>query len=212
MLTSTLISRVLAEGGFDVERSQVLTWLDLRNKEAIARSHYRRDIYSFPETQVGVAVYGLPGEVIELEELKVGEVPYERVGTRDMWDLVAGNKVLVGSPGGVFAPTFDHSGDAEIQLWPVPEAVERMEGLVALVAPALVDDNSLSSIIPEDMHNALLSGAVADGMVLLDEDVQGAQVHLQRFEAMVAELQARANSRVGGDRPAQIQVRGYHWD
>jgi hypothetical protein len=83
--------------------------------------------------------------------------------------------------------------------------------LVSVAAVPLKDDGVNEPQIPEDMQEDLLAGAIAEGLLLIDEDVQGAQLHQARFDAMVTKLRIRVNARIGGDGPSQIQVASYHF-
>jgi hypothetical protein len=62
-------------------------------------------------------------------------------------------------------------------------------------------------VIPEAYHVGIVWGAVATGLMLVDEDQQSAAGYEQKFEKVKAELTRRKNKRVGSG-PVQIQIAG----
>lgn len=214
MQAPDLITAVLAEGGFDVTRAQALTWLNERLKQAVAESGWRRAQQQLGPIIAGQQTYAFDNvNVVTVEELEVGSSPYERAGERDLWDLQAGRRWVVG-PGGVFVPSQDASGTVSIALWPIPttqQAGQAITALVTLEPVVLTDDPSVAPTIPLEFHEALISGAIATGLARIDGDLQGAQAWQQQFDDMVQKLIKRGNARIGGSRPVQIKIAGIHW-
>lgn len=214
MQADDLITAVLSEGGFDVTRSQGLSWLNECLKTAVAESGWRRAQQSLGAIVAGQQVYPLDNvNVVTVEELQVGSSPYERAGEKTLWELQAGRRWVVG-PGGIFVPSQDASGTVSIALWPIPttnQAGQTITALVTLEPVALTDDHLNAPTIPVDMHRKLISGAIATGLARIDGDLQAAKAWQDEFDAMVQALSKRSNARIGGSRPTQIGIAGIHW-
>ncbi len=111
----------------------------------------------------------------------------------------------------MFGPAWTSAGVAQIELYPVPE--ESGLTIIALAAslpPDLTDTDTTTPIIPVDFHRALVEGAVADGLRLIDERIQEAQAFEDRFDAAIEQLRRRKNSRVG-QHGQHVLVHGRHW-
>jgi hypothetical protein len=80
---------------------------------------------------------------------------------------------------------------------------------LAAMVPAEMT-SGMSPVIPEDMHGDLLDGAIALGLLRMDERADSAATFEARFERMVEKLRRRKNSRVGS-RVSRMKLYGYDW-
>ncbi len=214
MTGKEVIDAVVLEGGFDtsstgVSRVTVTGWVLHRYRVMVARSKWRMLRSELGPTVAGQALYTLPDTAVDVEQLYVDSRPYGRVGSSELFELAAGDLTTGGD--GVFGPAWTSAGVAQIELYPVPEESGlTITALAASLPPDLADTDQSTPIVPVDFHRALVEGAVADGLRLIDERIQEAQAFEDRFDAAIEQLRRRKNSRVG-QQGQRILVYGRHW-
>jgi hypothetical protein len=215
MLVSAMVSEIKNAGGIDLEDpdAQILSWINERHKQMCARSNWTKMAVPLAALVADENTYDIDAdtlgfEVAEIHELRVDGTPYTRTGTQSMWDLEAANTFATGT-GGFYAPMFDPNGNVQLVLYPAPaESGATVEALCTIVpADLAVDDTPLP---PSDFHRAILEGALADALALLDENLDAADRYDQRFEVKVEELRRRQNRRFGGG-PHFVQLEGVHF-
>ena len=212
MTFDEIVAAVKQQGGFDVSSGMVEGWVNEVHRQAVAESHWQMSLLSLGTTVVGQATYDVPATVADIVGIYIdsgdGPAHYGRVGTLDVWELRGGRRWLTGS-GGVFAPAFSSAGQAQIELYPAPTtAGDTIQALTAGIPADMATGGS--PVIPADMHGDLVDGAIALGLLRVDERPEQALVFEQRFRAMVGKLRRRKNSRVGSA-PSRLQVAGYDW-
>lgn len=208
MTLDELVAGVLGQGGFDVDPAMATSWLNEMYKTAVARSKWREETTSLGSTVVGQAQYDIPESVVDIVAITLdagaGLSDWQRIGTTDLWDVKTGRQFLRGT-GGVFAPAFGPNGEKRVELYPVPTiAGTAITALVAVQAIAMVSGSDVP-ILPEDMHGALMDGAIALGLRRMDERSDSASVPADVYGGMVLELSRRKNSRVGS-RPSRMRL------
>lgn len=206
-----LRTRFKTLGGFDLADAKADEILNDRYRVLVARARWRLATIDLGATVTGQVAYALPDEVVDLEQLSVGSIPYTRVGYRTLAEVRAGLRGVIRLSGeGLFAPAFGSDGTDQIELYPAPsEDGAEITGLAALEPATLVADGDTPAI-PVDLHDRIVDGAVAVGLALMDERLPEADRFEGRFEDGVTQLARRKNSRVGGG-VVRIQVKGYDW-
>lgn len=212
MTFDEIVTAVRDQGGFAVTDSVIGGWINERHREAVAQSKWLEQEQSLGVTVVDRGDYDIPAGVVDIVGIYLdrGEGPehWARVSPTDMWAVKAGRKHLRGS-GGVFAPKFGTAGEKRIELFPAPEvAGTTIVSLAAMLPAAMVSGSS--PVIPEDMHGALVDGAIALGLLRMDERADSSAVFEARFQAMVQGLARRKRSRVGSE-VARMQVWRHDW-
>jgi hypothetical protein len=202
-----LLSAVRDQGGFDVTEAVATGWINDRQAALVARAKYLQKEVSLGTTVSGQGEYSLPdvANIVDLEGVLVGSEPYERVGTRSLWE-----RKFRGGTGNVFAPDFTSAGALQIELYPAPnEDGTAISGLAAVMPDALLAAEDVP-VVPPDFHKVIVDGAMAIGLERIDERLDEADRYHQLFETGVQELIRRRNSRIGSG-PVQIQVAGKHF-
>lgn len=214
MTFDEIVTGVLTQGGFDVSTAVAGSWVHEVYRRAVAQSQWQMESLSLGTTVTGVSTYAIPERVVDIVGINLNDgsgrgqpSDWLRVTPTDMWALRAGRKSVSGS-GGAFAPSYGSAGERRIELYPVPETGAAIEALAA-VLPATLSGAAVP-VIPEDLHGALIDGAIALGLLRMDERADSAQTFEARFERMVQDLRRRKNSRVGSG-AARLQVRGFDW-
>lgn len=208
-----LVAALGSEGGFDVSTAMRGGWLNEVHRKAVAEAQWMMRSLELGPTVAGTATYVLPDDVVDLAGLYLRDpgatpAPYERASTEMLWSLKAGTSWTTG-PGGVFAPTFDAVAASLVELWPVPTTSgAAISALAAMIPPLMVSGSS--PVIPVDMHGDLKDGAIALGLLRIDERPDSAALFDARFAAMVASLRKRRKSRVGSG-TSRMRVRGHDW-
>jgi hypothetical protein len=216
MTADEIVDAVLAQGGFpSSQRSLAFGWLNEVHGRAVAESQWLMQSLELGVTVVGRAVYEIPDSVVDIVGLYLDDESgvnqpsnWEKVSTTDMWGLKSGRARRIGS-GGVFAPAFGSAGEKRVELYPVPETAGVLIVTLAAVQPDTLVSGG-SPVIPADMHGDLLDGAIALGLLRMDERADSAAVFDGRLREMVLKLTRRKNSRVGS-RTARMKVHGYDW-
>ena len=105
-----MVDQVRRAGGMDVDPGLAGLWVNERYKRLLIRSEWSKSLVSLGNTVADQASYSLPITLSEIDELKVGSTPYDRVGRQSIWDLQGAATSLEGGSGGVYAPTFSSGG------------------------------------------------------------------------------------------------------
>lgn len=200
MTLSELTKIVKEQGGFDHSDSVIQGWINDRYRQMVGRSQWRMAQITLGTTIAGTSEYPLPNDVVDLSGLMVGGVTYDRAGQKQLWDLKR-----TGGSQTVFVPDFTSTGTAQIELYPNPSTSgATIEGLAALLPSRLVDAAD-TPIVPDDLQDALVDGAIATGLRRIDEHLPEADNYEQRFTDKTEELRRRLNSRIGSG-PHMIRV------
>lgn len=193
----------------DATASQAERWTNERHRRMVAESMWRAIEKPIAATVAGQARYPIEDDLVDLRALKVGDGQYGLASQEQLWALKDPSMPARLTGNGVFAPAFDGTGGAYVELYPVPDvAGTAITGLMAYEPAALAGSDS--PIIPVDLHSALLDGVNAEAYVQLDGRWELATPHEQRYEAGIEKLRRRKNSRIGSG-PVQAQVQGYHF-
>lgn len=212
----TIYRRVISEGGFDtsagnVPLAQVQQWVAERYSELVLESEYLTETQTIGATIAGQSVYSFDNlNYDRLRTIAVGGLRYTRLGAEQMLDLQAGRLGLAMDSDGAFSPSYGSDGTISITLFPGPTAPgAAITAILNAEPPALVADTD-TPIIPPAYHVGIVYGAVATGLMLLDEDQQSAAGFEQKFENVKQQLARRRNKRTGSG-PVQIQLAGVHF-
>lgn len=213
MTFDEVVAAVGSEGGFDVSTAMQGGWVNEVHQKAVGAAQWMMRSLELGPTVAGTATYALPDDVVDLAGLYLQPpgatpLPYERASTAMLWSLKTGMSWTTG-PGGVFVPSFDADAAALIELWPVPATSgAAINALAAMIPPLMVSGSS--PVIPADMHGDLKDGAIALGLLRIEERPDSAALFDARFQAMVGNLRKRRKSRVGSG-TARMRVRGHDW-
>jgi hypothetical protein len=215
VLFEDIVSAVVGQGGFDTSAADVSTstvqgWVNEVYKEVVAESQWLMALQTLATTVAGQNAYDLPETVADVRSLTIadsdGPGDWQPKSLEDIWGLQRGRLGLVGS-GGVFALSATSSGTKQIVLFPAPTVSgTAIQALVALIPGDMVNGNTPA--IPADMHGRLIDGAIALGLLRLENRPDLAQGLEQRKDAMKAMLGRRKNSRLGST-PTRIAVEKY---
>lgn len=179
-----------------------------RYKEMVGRAKWRMAEVTVDTTVTGQSDYPIADDIVDLEELLVGSMPYDRVSTAKLFRLRAGRLRLVNSAGeGVFAPSYDSGAVRSIALYPAPEiAGDAITGLAAVLPPELTSETQVPDV-PADIHRHLADGCMATVLGTVDRQFGEAAQLEQSFEQGISLLTARKNSRIGSA-PTRIAIAG----
>lgn len=203
-----MIDEVRRAGGMDVDIGQASNWLNSRYKKLCVQSDWSKQIVEIDTTAVDQARYTLPDSISEVHEARVAGEPLARIGARTLWDLDA-QRVHQSTETGFIAPVFSTTGQAQIELFPVPTTAGQLIEVLATVEPDGLSGQQ-TPLVPHDFHKVIVEGAMADAFALLDENLQSADYYEQRFEKGISDLKLRQNRRVrSGNRHALIE--GVHY-
>lgn len=213
MTFDELVDAVGSEGGFDVSEAMRGGWVNEVHQKAVGAAQWMMCSLELGPTVADTATYELPDDVVDLAGLYLQSpgdtpLPYTRASTEMLWSLKTGLSWTSG-PGGVFVPSFDADATALIELWPVPTTSDATINALAATIPPLMISGS-SPVIPADMHGELKDGAIALGLLRIEERPDSAALFDARFQAMVGNLRKRRKSRVGSG-TARMRVRGHDW-
>lgn len=203
-----MVAKLRDEIGVDAPDTEIISWLNERLRQAVARAGWRQAMLQIATTVAGQAEYALSSSIVRIEEgLTVGTGEYDQVGQKDLWGFKSGRLYLTTDSvtPGVYAQDFTDTGAVQIELYPAPTASGvAIAALVTLQATELTSDAQEPGI-PEDLREGLVHGAAATAIDRLDEREDLAEYHEQKFEAMVRDLKARRNTRGGGG-PLRIPI------
>jgi hypothetical protein len=206
VLFSDAVAKVAAEGGFDSSSSStstttILGWVVERVRSALAESKYRRVIRDLGPTVAGDGSYALTADIVDVRMLRVGSsTPYAVASPEHLWEIEAGDRVLLAGTPGVFVGNFEADADATIDIYPVPSTAGQAISALVAVVPAAADLELADTIpLPDDVVERIaVDGAIATGMARVYARHDDAQAFEARYRDGVQVLARRANSRVGG--------------
>lgn len=213
MTFAEMVTAVTVEGGVDtttgqVTADQVKDRINARYRQMVATARYRMAQITIGPTVAGQAEYALEDDIVHVDGILVGALPYRRQSQTTLWRLRAGDARLSGR-GGIFAPDFAGDGARQVELYPAPtDAGIVITALAALQPVALSGDND-EPIVPLDYQDAIVEGAIADFLTRLDERPDLAGVFEQKFTDKTEFLKRLQKSQLQSG-PSQIQVGGYH--
>lgn len=204
MVTSAIVARVIAEGGFDTSASDtsaatLLSWINEAYRQMVGDAEWLRAERNLGNTVANQDIYTLADDIVQVSRISVG--------TNDRWKIVdaeelvdlkwSGGMALYGAPG-VAAVVYDEASKLQkLQLWPAPTAAGQPIEVLASILPAdLTTAPDLTPAIPVDLHDALVDGAIGLGRLRVDERADLAQPFLEKFQAAVGKLVKRRRSRL----------------
>jgi hypothetical protein len=202
-----LVSAVLDEGQFDATPAQALRWLSVRQRQMCRRAKWYRKTLSIGPTVEGQAAYPLPVEVVEILMVEVGGKVYGHLRHQDPPEGALG-WVWLGGEGGIAGRQDSSSGEPQLWLYPTPEAPAPISVYAVCRPPDLLEGTDSTLVIPGEYVDALVSGAIATGLVRTEDRPDLAGNHEQIFTAACGELTQQSNRRFRGVGPAQIRVQG----
>lgn len=208
-----LVEQVIDEGQFDASNAQALRWLTVRQRQMCRRSKWYRKTLSVGPTADGQATYTLPDEVVEVLMVLVDGKVYGHLRMQDPPEGALG-WVWLGGTGGIAGRADSDSGEQQLQLFPAPLAGGQLEpgkpiSVYAVCRPPdLSEANDATLVIPGEYMDALVSGAIATGMLRTEDRPDLAGNHETVFVNACGELAQQSNRRFRGVGPAQIRVVG----
>lgn len=207
-----IVDGVLEEGGFPAsDRSLAEGWVNEVHRRAVADAEWLKRKLTIAVTVVGQADYDVPAGVVDIVGIYLADADgkpgdWQRVSETAMWDIQAGRVQVAGS-GGVFAPAYGPNDEKRITLYPAPDTAGQSIVALAAMSPVAMVAGA-TPVVPEDMHGDLKDGAIALGLLRMDERSDSAAVFDARFERMVAKLRRRRISRIGS-RTSRVRVFGH---
>lgn len=214
MTFDELLDGVKVQGGFDVADAVVGGWVNEMHRKAVAESQWQMQELSLGVTVVDQTDYDIPSNAVDVVGLYLLDtqtglpLSWQRISTTEMWEVKGGRSSLRGS-GGVFCPKFGTLGEKRVELYPAPLVAGVTITALAAMAPATMS-SGMSPVIPEDMHGDLMDGAIALGLLRIDERPDSAALFDAKFARMVTLLSRRRNSRVGS-RSSRVRVAGHDY-
>ncbi|MBX5462812.1 MAG: hypothetical protein IRZ28_17185 [Steroidobacteraceae bacterium] len=200
-LARDMVEAVRSQFGFAASSDEVLGWLNMRHRKAVARSECLTETLDLGVTD-GSDVIELPERVLRLRELTIGRVPYERTGRAEIRMLRSGRAWLSGD-GGVFAPDAGAAGDDRIVLFPTPDAGLEVRGFASVRAGELGMEDELAT--PEEFDDELADGVAAVGLKREPEQLNVAVALEREFDMGVEELRQQVRRRLRSG-PRRIRV------
>ena len=210
---SQLVEAVLNEGQFDASNTQALRWLTVRQRQMCRRSRCYRKTLSIGPTVNAQTAYAVPAEVVEILMVEVDGKVYGHLRMNDPSEGALG-WIWLGGVGGIAGRYDSSAGEAMLWLYPAPLVGGPLEPgkAISLKAvcrpPDLEEGKDATLVIPGEHVDALVSGAIATGMLRTEDRPDLAAAHEQIFTAACAELTQQTNRRFRGIGPAQIRVQG----
>jgi hypothetical protein len=208
-----LVEQVIAEGSFDASNAQALRWLTVRHRQMCYRArHFRRSLNLGP-TVNEQASYPLPAEVTEILLVNVGGMVFGHMRHQDPPEGAKG-WIWLGGEGGVAGREDTAEGETQLRLFPTPRVNTTIEPGLAIEAwcvcrpPDLIEGQDATLKIPGEFMDSLVAGAIATGMLRLENRPDLASGFEQVFDAACGELGQFTNKRFRGSGPAEIRVKG----
>lgn len=204
-----LIDQVVKEAQFDVTDPSALTWLDRRHKQMVIRARaLRKTVTIAGGTVINQSDYALPPDLVEIEQVSVGGLPWGQAMHTDL-GLGAQGWVWLSGPGGVVASEESSSGAPEIALYPTPTDAATEIAVRGVFRPSsllVADDSTL--LVPDEYADQLVSGAIATGLNRQEYRPDLAQTFEQDFSNGCEEWRRQIRRRYRGAGPASIRIRG----
>lgn len=196
--------------GFDATDTVILGWLNRRHLSMCARSKVYRRTDSSTLTVAGQQNYPLPVDLVEVYSLSVGGQPYGRGLYEDLLAGAAGFLVVNG-PGGIVVDSADDAGGPELALFPTPTVDGTPIVIYGQFTPGPLSLDPLAPgglLIPDDLLDGLVAGAVATGYTRVDSRQDLAEGLEAQFDNACEELRRRVRRQYGPRGPRQIRVGG----
>ncbi len=190
--------------------------LNEASRELAGRSEWYKATVEIGPTVAAQGEYTIPSDVHSLLRLKVNGVPWAP-GSEEDADRVESNIATLRTPngGGMYFPTFGATNIEKVELYPVPEtaglsilarAVEYPPTLVTGTAAA---GQSTTTAFPDEFDRALEHYVAAHALGGEEDNLEGHQFHMTKFDEKALQLKRLRNSRIGRG-PRQLKVFGVH--
>lgn len=215
-----LVTEVKSQGNFDCTNAEALKWLTRAHRKMCERSRcYRKALTQ--KTVAEQVSYPIPAEVTQVKEVLVESattghpmVPY---GTGRHTDIAQGalhylwlTGLFLAVGGGIAGGDWNEAGESQLFLYPTPtESGLTIKVLAVCIPPDLKEGEDSLIKVPATYLDALVSGAIATGLLRLEGRADLAGTHQQIFDAACSELLTEINRKHRGPGPAEIRVVGY---
>lgn len=209
-----LVASVLEDGQFDASEAQALRWLNTRHRQLCARTRCYRRVLDLGATVGGKSAYALPAGVVEILQVNIGGLPYGASRHSDFAEGERGYIWLGGGEGGIAGRDDSESGQQLLRIFPAPQVALTPEPgseitvYAAMQPPPLVVGQDSTIKVPDDYFDALVSGAIATGMLRVETREDLAAPHEQIFTTAVGELLRATNRKYRGAGPARVRILG----
>ncbi len=209
-----LVEAVKEDGQFDASEAQVLRWLDERHRRMVAESKCYRQQLEIGKLVSGQALYVVPPTIIEIMQVTVGGYVYGAARHSDFAEGELGY-IWLGGTGGIAGRDDSGSGESLLRIFPAPSSTGGTPAVgsaimvyAAMQPPPLQAGQDSAIKVGDDYLSALVSGAIATGMLRMESRPDLAQPHETVFADGVAKLVRATNRRYRGTGPALIRVVG----
>lgn len=214
MIVADLVAAVKEDGQFDADEPQVLRWLSVRHRQMCARSRCYRKTLDLGVITAGQAAYAVPPEVVEVLQVTVGGLVYGNARHSDYAQGARGF-IWLGGEGGIAGREDTAEGVQQLEIFPAPAAgseptpgTAHISAYAAVQPPNLVVGTDATVKIPDDYQDALVSGAIATGLLRVESRQDLAAPHEQIFSTGCSELLRATNRRFRGAGPARVRILG----
>lgn len=160
-----LVDAVLEDAEFDATPAQALRWLTDRQRQMCARSLCYRATLNLGNTVQGQDIYPLPGGIIRILQVTVGDQVYDHARHSDFSNGAA-RWIWLSGPGGLAGREDLAAGVSQLRVFPIPAEGSEPQAIVAyavMQAPALAIGEDSTIVVPLDYKTALIEGAIATG-------------------------------------------------
>lgn len=203
---SVLLEEVVSGYGFDVDATDALRALNRAHSTMVRRARLRKGQVLLDTTVVDVRDYALDGKgVLEVLDLEVGGVPYNRAPRRAQQAYARGTLSWTPTGVGLFVDTADGFGVGQVGLIPPPSVA----GLPIIVFGAIEAEPLESGgtvLIPTDYEDAVVGQAAASFYRKEPEQAGTARELEAMFDAKCEELRHAVAKQKRGAGPATIRV------
>ncbi len=205
-LVQTLTDEIRNRYGFDITEAEALAALDRRHVQMVARGRLLPKETQIGDTVVGQAEYALPTTVIEIQDLFIGNVSYDRTWARDRTDLLAAAPLTwTPSDRGLFTAEADAAlGGWVVGLIPTPTVVAPITVRGPVRPPALTQGGSV--LVTDDYVDALVAGAASTLYGQEPEQIGQKAALRAEFDDACKELRREADLKMRGRGAAQIRT------
>ena len=212
---SQLVDDVITEGGFDVDTTRALRWLNRRWRFMVSEARAYRKTVTVATTSAGAAFY--PFSPVEAYSFEVAGVPFGKARRPDIYGYSQGTLVWTSASGlnggGLIVTDASSAGARGITLIPTPTTDgDAITSFAALLPPDLTSDSTgdalLAAVLEGDFADELVAGAVATGMQRSEARPDLGATFEAQFQSGVERLRLRERRRLRGPGPAQIRILG----
>lgn len=196
--------------GSDASTGRIEQWINDRYRRMVVEARWRKVERTIGSTAAGVDTYAVEASMVELLAVRVDQTEYVATSLELLWAIADPTQSAgLQGAGGVFAPTFGEDSTPAIKLYPVPteDGLTITGRMVYIPEPLRGDDEPM---IPLDLHDALLAGAIAESLTKIDARADLAQTHEADYAAGIETLRRRATAQLAPG-PAQARIRGIHF-